>query len=428
MKELSIEEKAQAYDNALQVLHKYDGANIMFSQDLKEEMFPELAELEDERIRKELLEHCKNQAKPYIQTRNKCPQIQSWITWLEKQGSKTNPYSGISFEYNGHIWGMCARDNGVDILLDKQLFKHLEKQGEQKLANIVEPKFHEGDWAVSNLDGKARQISEVHLNEYNSYYVVNGKSVNLEEYDRLHHLWTIQDAKDGDVLVNQNGEMPFIFKECKNNHIYCYCGYTNRKDIFFDRFVNSEGEELHWLNLYHEQVYPATKEQRDLLFQKMKEAGYEWDAGKKELKIIDWSKHRSEEDERMYRGLHNLIYSTQYCDLRKELADFLNSLKDRVQQQPKQEWSEADERNASYICAALDCYDRLREDRNNTNGQEDLDKARNWLYNRLKSLKPQNTWKPSDGQMERLKGTINSLPHQEVLYSLYQDLKKLKDE
>lgn len=50
------------------------------------------------------------------------------------------------------------------------------------------------------------------------------------------------------------------------------------------------------------------------------------------------------------------------------------------------EWSEEDEANASYICAALDCYLRLREERNNTNGQEDLDKARNWLYNKLKSL------------------------------------------
>ena len=45
----------------------------------------------------------------------------------------------------------------------------------------------------------------------------------------------------------------------------------------------------------------------------------------------------------------------------------------------------------------------------------------------LKSLKDRYTWKPSDEQMERLKGTINSLPHQEVLYSLYQDLKKLKE-
>lgn len=31
--------------------------------------------------------------------------------------------------------GMCARDNGVDILLNKQLFKHLEKQGEKKSAD-----------------------------------------------------------------------------------------------------------------------------------------------------------------------------------------------------------------------------------------------------------------------------------------------------
>lgn len=36
---------------------------------------------------------------------------------LDKQG-ESNPYSGVSFEYNGHIWGMCARDNGVEIMVD----------------------------------------------------------------------------------------------------------------------------------------------------------------------------------------------------------------------------------------------------------------------------------------------------------------------
>ena len=56
MKELTIEQKAKAYDEALKVLHKYDGANIMFTQDLKEEMFPELKEEdEDERTRKEIV-------------------------------------------------------------------------------------------------------------------------------------------------------------------------------------------------------------------------------------------------------------------------------------------------------------------------------------------------------------------------------------
>ena len=56
-------------------------------------------------------------------------EIERFLNELEKQSKKPNPYSGTSFEYNGHIWGMCARDNGVDILLDKQLLKHLEKQG-----------------------------------------------------------------------------------------------------------------------------------------------------------------------------------------------------------------------------------------------------------------------------------------------------------
>ena len=34
-------------------------------------------------------------------------------------------------------------------------------------------------------------------------------------------------------------------------------------------------------------IFPATKEQCDFLFQEMKEAGYEWDAEKKELKKIE---------------------------------------------------------------------------------------------------------------------------------------------
>ena len=96
----------------------------------------------------------------------------------------------------------------------------------------------------------------------------------------------------------------------------------------------------------------------------------------------------SEEDEDYYDAIIAKLEVTQDDAL---LTDnqmrFLKSLKDRVQ--PKQEWSKEDERNASYICAALDCYYRLREDRKNTNGQEDLDNARNWLYNRLKSIRPQ---------------------------------------
>lgn len=84
MRELSIEEKAKAYDEALKVLHKYDGANIMFSQSLKEEMFPELAESEDERIRKALIFHY--QGDGCICTNGYIIDYKDIRAWLEKQG------------------------------------------------------------------------------------------------------------------------------------------------------------------------------------------------------------------------------------------------------------------------------------------------------------------------------------------------------
>ena len=84
MKELTIEQKAKAYDEALKVLHKYDGANIMFTQDLKEEMFPELKEEdEDEKIRKAIIEHfAGSHSSMYPYKGFTKEQI---ITWLEKQ-------------------------------------------------------------------------------------------------------------------------------------------------------------------------------------------------------------------------------------------------------------------------------------------------------------------------------------------------------
>ena len=83
MKKLSIEEKAKRYDEALKVLHKYDGANIMFTQDLKEEMFPELIEeSEDEKIRKSIIAIINN----YVDNSNTFkPKM---IAWLEKQGEQ----------------------------------------------------------------------------------------------------------------------------------------------------------------------------------------------------------------------------------------------------------------------------------------------------------------------------------------------------
>lgn len=89
MKELTIEQKAKAYDEALKVLHKYDGENIMFSQSLKEEMFPDLKEDEDERTRKEIILFIQMEVEDEI-VGNK------WLAWLEKQGEQ-KPYERKDF-------------------------------------------------------------------------------------------------------------------------------------------------------------------------------------------------------------------------------------------------------------------------------------------------------------------------------------------
>ena len=121
---MNYEEKYKAGLETIQEILDSGSDSIKLSR-LKlrlQSVFPELKESEDERIRKEILEYFRQ----FDSGELRGVDISDWIAWLEKQGDKTNPYSGVSFEYNGHTWGMCARDNGVDILLDKQLFKHLE--------------------------------------------------------------------------------------------------------------------------------------------------------------------------------------------------------------------------------------------------------------------------------------------------------------
>lgn len=126
----------------------------------------------------------------------------------------------------------------------------------------------------------------------------------------------------------------------------------------------------------------------------------------------------SEEDEDYYDAIIAKLEVTQDDALLTDnQIKFLKSLKDRVHPQPKQEWSEEDERLRrkliELIYAASYCDER-----------ENLS---DWL----KSLKDRYTWKPSDEQMEGIECTIKTLRYQlnagdNRLDSLYNDLKKLR--
>lgn len=90
MKELQIEDKAKRYDVALKaavVAHKDEDKHLKATL---ERIFPELKESEDERIRKELITHCKSIR---CVTEEGAEGVAKWIDWLEKQGEQKPAWS-----------------------------------------------------------------------------------------------------------------------------------------------------------------------------------------------------------------------------------------------------------------------------------------------------------------------------------------------
>ena len=329
---MTQEEKVRAYDEALEKAKSMiddlrKGEDILAVSNL-ESMFPELKESEDERIRKSILNYftkCWGNCKDDV-----CGiHVEDAITWLEKQGNTNETIDRDKFtqgvlkgaainlitwiDYNAAEGNMCLSNvqckeienalvRGDWNKIYAYMKRKLERQDEQK--SIFD--FNANDWYVSKVDGKIHNIyhSEVEPKfnfKVGQWIVATGKCVylitkidgfNVTLVDTIGneyvfdvssladaHLWTIQDAKDGDVL-NANGA-PFIYKKHDKDCVYFYCGVN-----LADEFVEANEFDI-WNN--NNKVYPAIKEQRDLLFQKMKDAGYKWDEEKKEVKIIEWN-------------------------------------------------------------------------------------------------------------------------------------------
>lgn len=359
-RELSMKEKAEAYDRALEIAkswHKLDN-NDLSNTDL-EILFPSLKESEDEGIRKALME------------------------FLSGKRIISNDLEGIN--------------------IDKTLI-WLEKQDDQKSTGKTESKFNVGDWVVNKLGN----IWHIDSFDAKNYQVTTTKGehnyfpVNLQ--DRM-HLWTIQDAKDGDILAEDT--CIFIIKKLNNDlsaKIYC-CLYD---DGDFDNLTSN-------LAFDDKCTYPATAEQRDILFKGMEEAGYEWDSEKKELKKIE----QKEED--IHDKLTAFEFSLKHImEEAIECGDTHNLKADadmllRLIQNPI--WSEEDERNLNDAILFIET------------GTYSLDKDN--LINWLKSLRPQ--WKPSDEQIVVLElaskyERVFTSKQIDILIDLKNQLKKLKGE
>ena len=245
-----------------------------------EHIFPELKESKDEKHRKWILEYLYNGLQKADEQFK--PQFMSALYWLKKQGEKKAKMIDVDkvIEWLDKM-RICLTQSGASQNIIEQLkqdFGLQTKQGEQKPTDKIEPKFKVGDWFVNNKRKDVFLIKSI-TNGYCTLEDIKGNIISpcLPPCESDSHIWTIRDAKDGDVLVASDGSI-FLFAGV----VDCACKYYVALTTDNHVEINKEAKGGYWET--SRAVHPATKEQRVLLFEKIKQEGYEW--GQKEKKLI----------------------------------------------------------------------------------------------------------------------------------------------
>ena len=159
----------------------------------------------------------------------------------------------------------------ADIIKTHPGYKELELQ--------AKPMFKVGDWIVGN-EGifKITQYEDEHGYDLTDTTGCVVHFVSPDYVESNFHLWSIADAKDGDVLATDG--FICIFKKLDKDGYYIFspCIYTIKDGL---EIISDENDTIGSCSFK-----PATKEDRKLLFRKIKEKCYQWDDEKKELKKI----------------------------------------------------------------------------------------------------------------------------------------------
>ena len=346
------------YNNALEKLQEAlapkDGREISgLTRGCIEEIFPELKESEDERIRKELIRYFNGMN---FVTQEGAEKATRWIAWLEKQkaidvldaeerefADDVNSYRKDMDEFYKKGYD-AGREAERQTWLEKQgnkpqgeseserirkAIKVIKEEEKNDYENKVEPKFHKGEWVTNNIE--TIQIIGYDI-DYGYQVDYNGKLLHRDTdiIEKDYHFWTINDVKDGDIL--QLGKVTAIFqKYIGNGHCKCYCSVYNGEFEIQSQDVDDNSYGC-------DDGIPATKEQRDKLLKAMTDAGWQFDFEKKELKElkkVEQNPAWNEEDDYNVQCLVAKVTSdiqNGNVGRNQELIDWLKSLKQRIEE------------------------------------------------------------------------------------------------
>ena len=173
-------EKAKAYDEAI------ERAKKLYGNGITEEIFPELKEGDDEKIRRWIIDDIRyNMNNEPLNNSEYKKKAEKAIDWLERQGKNSK---------------------------DK-----------------TKPSFNVGDWVVLITTKNVYQVEKKENYEYTLRHSL-GVSLCLPFYnDVLIREWTIEDAQNGDVLVDEDNNIG-IFQDCEGMYwySYTYLGYDGQ--------------------------------------------------------------------------------------------------------------------------------------------------------------------------------------------------------
>ena len=145
---------------------------------------------------------------------------------------------------------------------------------------MTEPKFKVDDWIISNKKDTDLLTNLMRVTKIEGAYYKCMSQLGLFSYygdfiDENYHLWSIKDAKPGDLLVYPDGTFVIFKKHLKEGFYLALAVIENYNSCSPNVRINQ--------SCAVNKVQPTTKEQYESLYNHLEVAGYKLDRNKVRL-------------------------------------------------------------------------------------------------------------------------------------------------
>ena len=406
----------------------HETGNALTKQQM-EIVFPQLAESEDERVRRTLVEYFGPAAQ--LDFIRGVP-IQKIRDWLEKQKINTEGAFGRGY------------DCGYEACLNSDGAEWFEKQKEQK-SDVKDP-FDDEQFRRGYEAGKHDAEREINTQLIHWQEIAHEKMMKKDFPDYDIKITTNDNVSElkasGDIYENIHNAMEQkpTERSLEDDHIIGFVYDLLNEIEWKDKWAMSKEECLRRLNNYRPQKpaeWSKEDEENFKWFDKFFRAEsvmaggrdipqdkYLWFKSLRPQPKQEWSEEEKKMLARIIERGQSQIQMFE-TGLLPEHINWLKSLPERFNLQPEQEWSEEDENALKYIHELIGFG--FTEKFFDAQTAADM---REWLNEKFKSLRPQPHWKPSEEQMKVFDGLYHNYildqKDYEVLKSLYNDLNRLK--